>query len=123
MATRSTIWYKDEENKCYKGIYCHWDGYLSYVGKILLENYYTLDKVKELISYGFASEIYETIEKCIFFHRDRGEDFNSYEIQNLSEIDEYLEEYNYIFENGKWHLFTCSNKMKRLTPRLIEMDK
>lgn len=97
MSTRSAIWYKDEENKCYKGIYCHWDGYLSYVGKILLENYYTLDKVKELISYGFASEIYETIEKCIFFHRDRGED-----LKNLfSRVRELS------FEEGQNNLLDC----------------
>jgi hypothetical protein len=122
MATRSTIWYKDEENNCYKGIYCHWDGYLSYNGKILFENYYALDKVKELVSYGSASSIAETLDKCEFYKDLNREDITIYEIQNLKEIDEYLEEYTYIFENEKWFILTGKNKMKRLSPRLIEMD-
>ena len=122
MATRSTIWYKDEENNYYKGIYCHWDGYLSYNGKILFENYYALDKVKELVSYGSASSIAETLDKCEFYKDLNREDITIYEIQNLKEIDEYLEEYTYIFENEKWFILTGKNKMKRLTPRLIEMD-
>ena len=80
-------------------------------------------KIKELISNGSASEIRETIDKCVFYKDLNREKTSIYEIQNLSEIDEYLEEYNYVFENEKWHFFTGSNKMKRLTPRLIEMDK
>lgn len=38
-----------------KSIYCHWDGYYSYNGKILLEHYTTDKKVSELIALGNIS--------------------------------------------------------------------
>ena len=72
---------------------------MSYNGKILFENYYTLDKVKELISNGSASEISKNIDKCVFYKDLNSEKTSIYEIKNLKEIDEYLEEYTYIFEN------------------------
>lgn len=37
MATRSYIFVKKGES--YKGIYCHFNGYPSRVGRILLKNY------------------------------------------------------------------------------------
>ena len=72
----STIWLKDKNS--YKGVYCHWDGHLSNNGKLLLENYNTLEKVKELISLGFISSLNTTIENCVFYNRDRDEDFVNY---------------------------------------------
>lgn len=104
MATRSTIWYKDEETNTYKGIYCHWDGYPSNNGSLLLHNYRTIDEVKELISMGFLSSLGKDIETCEFYHRDRNEDLNVYEVFSKDDINEYFEEYTYLFENGKWYI-------------------
>ena len=70
--------------------------------KLLLENYNSLEKVKELVSLGFLSSLREEIELCEFYHRDRGEDFNSYRVKNKREIEEFFEEYTYIFEDNKW---------------------
>lgn len=64
MATRSTIWYKDIDSNNYKGVYCHWGGYPSNNGKLLLENYNSLEKVKELVSLGFLSSLREDIKSC-----------------------------------------------------------
>lgn len=36
---------------------CHWDGYWNGVGKTLKENYNTLKKVEELLSYGSMSAL------------------------------------------------------------------
>src|SRR5574344_1077714 len=102
MATRSTIWYKDSDSKMYKGIYCHWDGYPSNNGKLLLTHYDTLEKFKELVSIGSLSSLGVDITLCEFHHRDRGGDFNSFEVRNKKEIEELIEEYTYIFEDGKW---------------------
>lgn len=55
MATRSNIGYIHGNTINY--IYCHWDGYTSHNGKILLENYNHPDKVKELISFGDMSSL------------------------------------------------------------------
>ena len=45
MATRSTIAMKTDEGRI-RSIYCHWDGYVGYNGKMLDGEYKTLDKVK-----------------------------------------------------------------------------
>ena len=118
MATRSTIWLKDENS--YKGVYCHWDGYLSNNGKLLLENYNTLEKVKELISFGFISSLDTTIDKCVFYNRDREEDFDDYEVSSLEEMGEFLEEYNYIFQDNKWYVLDNSEE---LAEELIELTQ
>ena len=38
MATRSTIAMKTEDGKV-RAIYCHWDGYIAYNGKMLIGEY------------------------------------------------------------------------------------
>lgn len=59
MATRSTISIK--ENGKIRTIYCHWDGYPSNNGAILLEHYTTTDKVNELINLGGLSSLRENV--------------------------------------------------------------
>lgn len=38
-------------------IYCHWDGYISHNGKILLDNYTTQRKVERLVALGDLSSL------------------------------------------------------------------
>lgn len=54
MSTRSAIAIQQADGTIY-AVYCHYDGYFSYVGKILFESYNDRDKVQELISYGDIS--------------------------------------------------------------------
>lgn len=56
MATRSRIGMVNEDGTV-SSIYCHWDGYPSNNGKILLENYKDRDKVKRLIDLGPISSL------------------------------------------------------------------
>ena len=121
MSTRSTIWLKDKNS--YKGVYCHWDGYLSNNGKLLLENYNTLEKIKELISFGSMSSLNTTIEKCVFYNRDREEDFDDYEVYSLEEMEEFLEEYNYIFQDNKWYVLDNSEELVELTQEYISENE
>ncbi len=51
MATRSTIAVQHNDGTISQ-IYCHWDGYLEYNGKILLTHYSTLESVEDLVKYG-----------------------------------------------------------------------
>jgi hypothetical protein len=60
MATRSTISIKEGDK--FKTIYCHWDGYPSNNGKILLEHYQDEEKVKKLISLGDISSLAPLVE-------------------------------------------------------------
>lgn len=55
MATRSTISIK--EGKQIRTIYCHWDGYPSNNGALLLKHYQDEEKVKRLIDLGDISSL------------------------------------------------------------------
>jgi hypothetical protein len=75
MATRSTIGILNSDGSA-TAVYCHWDGYPEYNGKILSENYDTSDKVRELLAMGSISSLGRQIgEKHPFsrFEDDSGE--------------------------------------------------
>lgn len=89
------------------GIYVHFDGYESGLGRTLEMNYKDYDYVVQLIKQGDASYISDTIEDSRFYHTWRGETLiisvaNSLDIF----IKEYGQEYNYYFDPdvGEWKI-------------------
>lgn len=87
MSTRSYIAIKQPNNK-YLTAYCHWDGYLSYVGAVLQKYYTNPLRVNRLIQSGDMSKLAPHIcpaedsahsfdhpdkNVCVFYGRDRGE--------------------------------------------------
>ena len=115
MSTRSNIIAKCRDGQ-YRGIYCHFDGYLTHNGRVLKEAYSTQERVEKLINMGDASYLEEKFEDCVFYHRDRGED--------LSIIGPYkalfdcfealsLQDYTYVWEDGTWKCFRW-DKFKQL---------
>ena len=60
MGTRSTIGILNQDGSV-GTIYCHWDGYPAWVGKILLAHYNEEAKVRDLIALGDLSSMGETI--------------------------------------------------------------
>ena len=106
MATRSTI-NKIEKNGIVKSIYCHFDGYPSHHLPILEENYKTEDEVDALISLGDISSLGESLSTTTAYCRDRGEAVVKRKFFNLSELQK--EEYNYVWENGKWRCLELNN--------------
>ena len=135
MATRSTIAIQNDDGTV-TGIYCHWDGYLSYNGRILKENYNTEAKVRELIALGQLSALGETIgEKvdfnnapdgqCIAYGRDRGEidsdaeTFNTWTaLLNLSG-----QEYNYLFVPDEGWRVEYYGRMGDLAEEMVREEK
>ena len=123
MSTRSTI-AKLGKDGIIKAVYCHYDGYLEYNGKMLNEHYQDESKVDELLEHGDISSLNENIgvkldfddyklfyekEQCKFYHRDRGEDlmFNEFESE-----EEYVEWANgvangfiYLYAYGAWYVY------------------
>lgn len=97
MATRSNIGIK-LDNGSIEMIYCHWDGYLSYNGKILLEHYNTTEKVNELIKLGNISTLGETTDQCKRYNEQgviiSGQTFIP---QTPSDI-----EYVYLWNGSQW---------------------
>jgi hypothetical protein len=126
MATRSTIGVLNSDGSV-TGVYCHWDGYPEYNGVLLMENYATEEKVRELIELGSISslgrqigekhpfskfelkdgEVYDEAAYegwTTFYGRDRGEpDSNPTTFDSVEQfVSEFGEEYNYLFINGTW---------------------
>jgi hypothetical protein len=89
-----------------KSVYCHYDGYLDYAGRILLEHYDST-AANALIARGDNSGVKETLEDMNFYS-DRGEDNVSWQVAHS--FDEFLEqvqgcgcEYYYVMRDGVWH--------------------
>lgn len=117
MATRSRIGMVMEDGSV-KSIYCHWDGYPSNNGHILLYNYQDPNKIKELISLGSISTLAPNIstnephsfdkpakDVVVAYGRDRGEsvDIRTDEDPTVFKKSD-VEEWGYLFENGKWYV-------------------
>jgi len=114
-----------------KSIYCHWDGYLHFNGRILQESYDSA-RANQLVALGDLSSLRATIgEKhafskfdlpageveafqtltenwCTFYGRDRGEKGTEWKVaQNfetfLEQCDMSGADYYYIMENDQWY--------------------
>lgn len=62
MSTRSTISYQDPSSGVILSIYCHFDGYLEYNGRILLSSYQNPSKIKNLMMLGDLSQLDHNID-------------------------------------------------------------
>jgi len=60
MATRSRIGIVNEDGTV-SSIYCHWDGYPSNNGRILVDHYTDREKVKKLVELGSISFLKENV--------------------------------------------------------------
>lgn len=121
MATRSYIVIKltDVEKakynttEDYMGVYCHWDGYRAWNGRVLLQNYNTRAKAKDLIQRGSISSLQPTIKESSFYCRDWK---RKKEIDFFSDLNAYFSNcmicYVYLFDNNKWHYARTSKNLK-----------
>jgi len=89
-----------------KSVYCHYDGYLDYTGRILLANYDST-LANALVARGDNSGVKETLEEMNFY-TDRGETDVSWRVAHT--FDEFLEqvnncfgEYYYVMKDGVWY--------------------
>lgn len=115
MSTRSAIIRKTEDG--YEGIYCHHDGYIEHVGKILYEDYQTKEKLDRLFALGDLSSLGERVEPIgkhtytepergttIAYHRDRGEDYNPpVQGKTVKEVENQIDHDGYVYVyDGFW---------------------
>ena len=117
MSTNSTVAVKTE--KGYKAIYVHNDGYFDYMYPMLDTWYISQERAEDLVNFGDASFIAKRLvpslgsdhsfdnpeeDVCIFYHRDRGEDFHSSFYSNKDGVlkSQY---YVYIFEDNMWRAY------------------
>jgi hypothetical protein len=116
MGTRSFITIKTDTG--FTGIYCHLDGYLEHVGRILRDHYSDPAKLTELIQHGDISSLDREIGnkhdfedppkgQTTFYGRDRGQnDSGPTSRDTLRRIMNYANqcgcEYFYLFAEGHW---------------------
>ena len=124
MATRSTISLEFADGTIGQ-VYCHWDGYLSHNGKMLMEYYSNPFILRDLIDLGSLSSLRPQIgtkhpfsmfeanmtqdefanlyrDMCTFYERDRGErsaDATYFKDYLHFLVDGQAEEYDYILRN------------------------
>lgn len=135
MGTRSRIGYKQENGQVISA-YCHWDGYPSHNGKILLENYNTLEAVQNLVAPGDMSSLNPKCDKpeghpfekpvdgyTVYYGRDRGEKNVTPRMdENEDAFVADSEEYSYLFKGGKWHVSDHGAALRRLTKALVNSE-
>ena len=141
MATRSNIAIVNQD-KSISSIYCHFDGYPEYVGKILLNHYNNVGIINELMDLGNLSQLCEklysdnnshTFDKpqkgvCVAYGRDRGEKSQEAIVfEDLGEFEDSASnswaDYQYLFDNGKWSYRNVNNEKngwKELTPAVCK---
>ena len=143
MGTRSRIGVMHGD-KC-KSVYCHWDGYLDFNGRILLEHYDSA-KANQLVAMGDLSSLRPEIgvkhpfssldpeagsdyeqhygNMCTFYGRDRGETNSTWQVAHT--FEEFLEqakgstaEFYYVMKDGVWYVgdtYGSTELSNRLTP-------
>lgn len=122
MGTHAFIAKKTNENN-YRTIYCHWDGYPEWVGRILVEDYNTPDKVDRLINLGDISALYSKLDPdpkfphsfdnpqpcvTIAYGRDRKEKGVDARVMTFSELTDRNNCVSYVYiytEDQGWQYF------------------
>ena len=148
MGTRSRIGVM-HGNKV-KSIYCHWDGYLHFNGRILQESYDSA-RANQLVALGDLSslranigekhafskhdvpaeevEAFETLTEnwCTFYGRDRDEKDVAHKVDHtfaefLERVDGSGGDYYYIMENGEWYCGSM-NESEPFYKRLVLLSQ
>lgn len=87
MGTRSFIII--QERDCFRGIYCHWDGYFEGNGSILEAHYNRREQVQALIDSGDLSSLGCSVEECTYY-KDRGDPWNHIKPATARKLEELL---------------------------------
>ena len=131
MGTRSRIGIQLQDESIVS-VYCHYDGYPEFNGKVLRDNYDTVEKVKELIDGGDMSCTWtnsgwnnETLpETGALYYTMRNETLESNAPRLDKDMEEFFsdgEEYSYIFRNGNWFAYDMNYFDDMVAPEPVEI--
>ena len=130
MGTRSRIGIELSDSSILS-VYCHYDGYPSFNGKVLREFYDTKEKASELINGGDMSCTWTNVgwknetlpESGSLHYTSRGEsiDMNAPRLdKNVEEFFTNNEEYSYIFTSAGWVCYDM-NEFNDNDPEMVEI--
>lgn len=142
MATRSIIAAK-QDNGTFKAIYCHWDGFVQGVGKILFDHYKDKKMVNQLLSLGHISALgIKPIEDpngwdykkrntdLTVTYKSRGDKGVEPEIlrgKKRACVTQYGgkmgAEFIYLFENNKWYVQCGMSIFKPLEDKIAMVNR
>ena len=134
MGTRSRIGIQLKDNSVLS-VYCHYDGYPEFNGRVLRDNYDTVEKVRELIDGGDMSCTWtnagwnnETLpESGPLHYTARGESLESNAPRYDESIFDFLdkknnEEYAYIWTvNNEWKCLDMHSFDDSKSPEVVEI--
>ncbi len=137
MGTRSFLARKNNDGTVTYN-YCHWDGYPSNNGNLLLDHYTDPDKVDKLMALGSLSYLspkvgrkhsFDKLNKtmCTAYHRDRGEELEIRTAKSpgkmVSVMRDSWAEYAYMFDNKEgWMIWNAKRAMfVKLTKEICEL--
>jgi len=122
MATRSVI-FREKQEGIVVGKYIHWDGYPSYVGRILNDSYNTDNKVNLLFSHPYyISSLGETIEKTSWGDEDMEWSKPIRILDVFEAAANSWVEWIYLYKDGQWYgtnLYLKNPHVLRTIPQLI----
>lgn len=101
MSTRSLIAIENTDGTV-ESVYCHWDGYVEYNGKILFNNYKTEAIVRELIAGGNMSTLGVTPRDCLAYSPIEPAETDVSVKALVDSAKEGTIEYVYVFTKGNW---------------------
>ena len=89
-----------------KSVYCHYDGYLDYTGRILFEHYDST-RANALIARGDNSGVKETLDEMNFY-ADREQEQADWAVAHtfeefLDQVEGCCGEYYYVMRDGVWY--------------------
>ena len=119
MATRSRIGIELQDGSILSA-YHHWDGYPSWLGRILETHYNTKEKVSSLVDGGDMSTCWDE-EKQPEYYSARGEDCPPRLDKDMEEFFSMGEEYSYIFRNGNWFAYDMHEFEDNVAPEPVEI--
>ena len=117
MGTRSRIGLQLEDGSVLS-VYHHWDGYPSGLGKKLVKDYNSKDKISELIDGGDMSSCMSThnwdmeeVPEHVQYYSLRGEDTPPAHHDTLEDFLSYQcdGEYAYLWRNNQWDAWETDN--------------
>ena len=131
MGTRSRIGIQLSDDSILS-VYCHYDGYPSFNGKVLREFYNTKEKASELINGGDMSCTWtnagwtnETLpESGPLHYTSRGESIEMNAPRLDKDMEEFFtdnEEYSYVFTSAGWVCYNMHQFEDKVAPEPVEI--